>query len=147
VAATFLAAAAMGVVARPLVGRWADRLGLREALRVLLLTSAPLTVLLALITNRWLFAVAVACAVTSYGVLWGPAMARASSEYEEMGVAQVLGFSLMSLTSGLGLSVGAAAGGRIAQVAGDGTTYGLAAAACLATVAIPRFRGIEKTPR
>lgn len=138
IAAVFLAAAAVGVVARPLIGRWADRRGLVAGLRVLLLVSVAGTVTVALMQSSWPLAVAVVCAVTAYGVLWGPAMALASNLYQDAGTTHVFGFALMALTSGIGLSVGASAGGRLAEFAGDEGAYALVAIACAATVPVLR---------
>jgi MFS family permease len=133
IAGTFLAAAAVGVLARPLVGRWADRRGLVAALRVLLLACIPVTLVIPWVNHPWVLSVCVVCAVTTYGVLFGPAMALVSHGYEEAGVAQVLGFALVGLTFGVGFFVGSAAGGAIAHLAGDVTAYALAAGTCLAT--------------
>ena len=76
------------------------------------------------------------CALISYGLMWGPAMAFLSHSYGEAGVVQSAGFALMNLTAGIGIIIGSAAGGEIAHKAGDMTTYALAAATCLATFAI-----------
>lgn len=83
--------------------------------------------------NSWALAVCVVCAVSSYGVLWGPAMTVLSDAYEEAGIAQVLGFALMNVSAGVGIVIGSGVGGNIAHVAGDATAYAMAAGACLAT--------------
>ncbi|MDX6422904.1 MAG: hypothetical protein QOI67_375, partial [Gaiellaceae bacterium] len=93
IAATFLVAAAVGVVARPFVGRWADRRGLSRAVRRVVLASVPLTIAIPWLGNAWLVAPCVIGAVTAYGLLWGPTMALVSHAYEDTGVTQVLGFA------------------------------------------------------
>jgi MFS family permease len=136
IAGTFLVAAPVGMLARPLIGRWADRRGLLGALRLLLPASIPMTVLIPWVDDPWVLSACVVCAVSSYGILWGPAMALASHAYEEAGIAQVSGFGFMGLTSGVGFFVGAAAGGTIAHLTGDVAAYALAAGTCLATVVV-----------
>jgi MFS family permease len=135
IAVTFLVAAGVGVLARPLTGRWADRRGLLPALRVLLIACIPVTLLIPWLDDPWLLAVCVVWALTTYGILFSPAMALTSRAYEDAGVAQVLGFALTGLTFGAGFFVGSAAGGEIAHLAGDVTAYALAAGTCLVTAA------------
>ncbi|MGZ4400235.1 MAG: MFS transporter [Gaiellaceae bacterium] len=135
IAGTYLVAAAVGVLARPFVGRWADRRGRLSAIRMLLLACIAVTLAIPAVGSPWLLSALVVSALISYGVLWGPAMAYLSQAFEDSGVAQVLGFALMNLTAGVGIVVGSAAGGEVAHVAGDVTAYALTAAACLATVA------------
>jgi MFS family permease len=133
IAATFLTAAAIGVLARPLIGRWADRRGRVGAIRLLLLACVAVTLAIPSVASPWLLAVFVVSAVGTYGLLWGPAMALVSDAYEEEGVTQALGFALMNLTAGVGVVVGSAAGGEVAHLAGDVTAYAVVAAVCLAT--------------
>ena len=136
IAATFLAAAACGVVARPLVGRWADRRGFVSSLRLFLLVSIPVTVLIPWVSERWVLAACVVFAVATYGVLFGPAMALASHAYEEAEVAQVFGFAFIGLMFAAGFFLGSAVGGEVAHLAGDATAYALVAGACLATASV-----------
>ena len=136
IAVTYLVAASVGVLARPFVGRWADRSGRIRAIRLLLLACVAVTVAVPSVDNRWVLSACVVLAVSSYGVLWGPAMASLSQAYEQAGVPQALGFALMNLTVGVAIVVGAAAGGEIAHQAGDLTAYALMVAICLATFAM-----------
>jgi DHA1 family multidrug resistance protein-like MFS transporter len=133
IAGTFVVAASVGVLARPLIGRWADRRGLSGALQLLLLASIPVTLVIPWVGYPWVLSLCVVFAITLYGVIFGPAMALVSRAYEEAGIAQVLGFALMSLTTGIGLLAGSAAGGAVAHLAGDWTAYASAAGTCLAT--------------
>lgn len=133
IAASFLVAALVGVLARPFVGRWSDRRGLVESLRLLALAAAPLTLGLPWLGSPWLYAAGTICAVTAYGVMWGPTIALVSRAYGSVGVSQVFGFALMQTTIGVGIFLGAAAGGRIAQSAGDAVAAGLFAAVCVGT--------------
>ena len=133
IATTYLVAASIGVLARPAIGRWADRRGHIGAIRLLLLTCVAVTVAVLAVGDRWLLAVCVVLAVCSYGLLWGPTMASLSQGYEHAGIAQALGFALMNLTVGIAVVVGSAAGGEIAHLAGDVTVYAFTIAACLGT--------------
>lgn len=140
IAGAFLVAALAGVAARPLIGRWADRRGLLDALRVLLLACIPVTLVIPWVGRPWVLAVCVVCAVTVYGVLIGPSMALVSHAYEAAGLAQVFGFALMILIVGVGLFAGSAAGGWVASVGGDATSYALVAGITLATFAVIALR-------
>ena len=145
IAGTYLVAAAIGVLARPFVARWADRRGRLSAIRMLLLACIVLTLPLPLVRNPWILSVVVVSALISYGVLWGPAMSYLSQAYEDSGVTQVLGFALMNLAGGVGVVVGSAAGGEVAHIAGDVIAYALTAATCFATVAA--LARLQATPR
>ena len=135
IAATFLVAAALGVLGRAWVGRWADRRGRLAAIRILLVVAIPLTIVIPWLGNRWVLSILVVSAISVYGFLWAPVMSHLSRAYEETGVAQALGFALMSLSAGVGIIVGSAAGGEIAHLAGDAAAYAATAGICLATFA------------
>ena len=80
--------------------------------------------------------------MTLYGVLWGPTIALLSRVYGSAGIAQVLGLALMQTVIGIGAAVGSAAGGKVAQIAGDAVAHALLAAICLATafLTVPLLR-------
>jgi predicted MFS family arabinose efflux permease len=108
IAATFLVAAAVGVLGRPPVGRWADCRGAAAATRILLLAAIPVTLAIPALENRWALSCFVVAAVGLYGLLWPAVMAHLSAEYEERGVPQAQGFALMNLSAGVGIVLGAA---------------------------------------
>jgi len=132
IGAVFFVAAAIGVLARPYVGRWADRQGALVVLHRLLLLMIPLTLVVPWMSHEWIMPICVIVAVTTYGVCWGPSMVIVSRAYEDAHVAQLAGFALMSVTSGVGVVLGSAAAGAIADVAGDAAAYTLGALACVA---------------
>lgn len=136
IAGTFLTAAALGVVARPLVGRWAERRGYVNALRLLILACIPPTVVIPWVDRPWALAACIVVAVSTYGVVFSPSMALASHAYEERGVAQVFAFAFIGLMFASGFFVGSTLGGEVAHLAGDATAYALVASACLATAAM-----------
>jgi predicted MFS family arabinose efflux permease len=140
IAGAFLVAASAGVAARPLIGRWADRRGLLDALRRLLLICIPVTLVIPWVGSPWVLAGCIVCAVTTYGVLIGPSLAFASHAYEAAGLTQVLGFALMILISGIALFTGSAAGGWVAHIGGDAASYTLAAGICFSTFTVLALR-------
>lgn len=134
IAATFLTAASVGVVARPLVGAWADRRGMRSGIRWLLLLSVPPTAITPWVGSAPALSLLVLCAVAAYGVVFGPAMAFTSRAYAKAGIVQVVAFSLMAVVVGFSLFVGAAGGGLIASMAGDNVVYGLGGVLTIGTI-------------
>jgi predicted MFS family arabinose efflux permease len=140
IAGTFLAAAAVGVIARPLIGLWADRRGVPASLRLLLLAAVPVTLVIPLVHERWALSLCIVCAVATYGMLVGPAIALIAHAYDEAGVTPMPGFALMGITVGIGFFLGSAVGGEIAHLAGDLAAYSLAAGACLAVRVALVFR-------
>lgn len=140
IAATYLVAASLGILARPAVGRWADRRGHSTAIRLLLGACVAITIVVPTIGDRWIASVCVVIAVCCYGLLWGPTMASLSRAYEQAGVSQPVGFALMNLTVGVAIVAGSAAAGEIAHLAGDFTAYAVSTAACLATIIVITLR-------
>lgn len=53
VAGTFLAAAGLGVLARPVIGGWADRRGHLDVTRILLVAAIPITLAVPWLENPW----------------------------------------------------------------------------------------------
>jgi predicted MFS family arabinose efflux permease len=147
VSATFVVAGCVGVLARPLVGRWADRRGLVSALRVLLLASIPITVVMPRLTDRWALAAICVVAVTTYGVMLSPAMALVSHQYEAVGIAQMFGFALMGLASGIGFFLGSTVAGEVAHAASDTAAFALMAGITVATLVAVTVRGREPAAR
>jgi MFS family permease len=134
ISAIFIITAAVGVAARPLAGRWADRGGLRRSLKVFIFVAIIVTLTLPSADNRWVFACCVVLALNAYGVLLGPAMAVASHAYESSKIAQVLAFALIGIATGTGFFLGSSVGGALAANWGDAVAYTLCAVICLLTV-------------
>ena len=131
IAVTFLVAAALGVLLRPVVGRWADRWGTATVTRVLLLAAIPATLAIPTLQNWWTLSGLMVPTICIYGLLWAPVMARLSRSYEAQGVAPAQGFALMNLSAGVGIVLGSAGGAEVAQLEGDAIAYAALAAACL----------------
>jgi len=147
IAASYLVAALVGILARPAIGRWADRRGLTAAIRLLLAGCVVATVLVAAVGERWIASSCVVLAVCCYGLLWGPTMSSLSQAYGQAGVSQAVGFALMNLTTGVAIVAGSAGAGEIAHLAGDPVAYGVTVTACLATItAMTSRQGAQGNP-
>jgi len=135
IALTYLAAAAVGAIARPAIGRWADRRGAVPALRVLVVVAIPLTLGVPLIGPAWALALSVILAINIAGVLLSPAMTVASQSHERTRVPQVFGFAVIGFTTGVAFFLGSTTAGNIAGATSDAVAYGVAACYCVLTAA------------
>ena len=140
IAATFGVAAAIGILIRPLFGRWADRRGPRGPIRVALLVSFPVVLAVPWLESRAAVAVLVVLALLLTGVLWAPLMVMLSDACIAVGVGQVMAVGIINLAWPPGNAVGAAGGAAIAQLAGQRWAYAaLAAPLVLSFVALSRI--------
>jgi MFS family permease len=142
----FFAAAALETALNPLLGRFTDRHGRTTPIRLALLGSIGVSLALAGATAPLLVAALLLVASIVYGAFFTPAMALVSDTAERNGIAQGLVFGVMNGAWAVGNVIGPAAGGALAQSAGDALSYLLLAAICLATLAVasaysqPRLR-------
>jgi MFS family permease len=94
----------------------------------------------------WLVAALLLVGSVVYGAFFTPGMALVSDTAEQNGISQGLVFGVMNGAWAFGNVVGPAAGGALAQSAGDALSYLLLAGICLATLAValgysqPRLR-------
>jgi len=101
---------------------------------------------LAAASGPWLVATLLLVASVVYGAFFTPGMALVSDTAEQNGIAQGLVFGVMNGAWAIGNVIGPAAGGALAESAGDALTYLLLAALCLATLGVavvysqPRLR-------
>jgi MFS family permease len=146
IGAAFLAAAALETVLNPLLGRFADRRGRTTPIRIALVGSIGVSLALAATSPPLLVAALLLVASLVYGAFFTPAMALVSDGAERNGIALGLVFGVMNGAWAFGNVVGPAAGGALAQSAGDALSYLLLAGICLATLAValgysqPRLR-------
>lgn len=140
VAATFLLAAAIEASISPSIGRWSDRKGRMAPIRIGLLGSAAAALLIPWAGDRYLLSALVILCSIPFGMFWTPSMALISDGAEAVGIGHGLGFALLNFAWAPGNALGSAAGGALAEAAGDAATYGLLAGICLATVAVLRAR-------
>jgi len=147
IAALFIGAAAVEMVAAPLFGRFSDRRGRLLPLRLALVGAIVVTVGLALAGSPIAIAPLVVAAAIAFGSFWAPAMALLSDGAERIGLAQGLAFGLMNADWGGGNFLGPALGGALADAAGDALPFALMAGICVLTlVALTRGRRAFGTP-
>jgi MFS family permease len=143
IGALFLATTAVETVLNPVLGRVTDRQGYMRPVRAALLGSIVVSVALAWATEPALIALLVLASGIAYGAFYTPGLALISHGAELAGVAQGLAFGLMNACWGVGALVGPAAGGALADAAGDSVPYLLLAVVCLATYVATRVRYAE----
>jgi MFS family permease len=131
IAATFGAAALLGILVRPLYGRWSDRHGPARPIRVGLLASAPVVLAVPWMESRWSVALFVVGSLVLTGLLWAPLMLMLSDACMAAGVGQVMAVVIMDLTWPPGNALGSTGSAAIAQLAGQRWAYAAIAAALL----------------
>ena len=142
----FLVAASLETALNPLLGRFTDRHGRTLPVRLALVGSIAVSLALAAASGPWLVATLLLVASVVYGAFFTPGMALVSDTAEQNGIAQGLVFGVMNGAWAIGNVIGPAAGGALAESAGDALTYLLLAALCLATLGVavvysqPRLR-------
>jgi predicted MFS family arabinose efflux permease len=131
IAATFGIAAAVGILVRPMFGRWSDRQGPLRPIRLGLLASFPVVLAVPWLESRWGASLLVIAALVMTGVLWAPLMVMLSDACTAAGVGQVMAVAIMNLAWPPGNVLGSAGGAAIAQLAGQRWAYATMAAALL----------------
>jgi MFS family permease len=126
------AAAEAGV--HPLLGRWSDRQGHRQPIRVGLAGAAVVLLFLAGTDAPWPLAGLVLLAGLTFGATLVPGMALLTHSAEAAGLDAAMAFGLTNLAWALGYAIGAPAGGALAEAAGDAASYVSLAALCLAAL-------------
>jgi MFS family permease len=135
IAATFVVSAVVEAFLSPLVGRWSDRRGRLAPLQFGLAGSLVVCLAIPWIDQRLLLSAVVVAAGIAFGAFWTPSMAMLSDGWEGAGVGHALGFALMNFAWAPGNVVGSAAGGGLAEAAGDFVAYGVLAGLCALTLA------------
>src|SRR5690349_4937021 len=146
IGAVFLVAASFETALNPLLGRFTDRHGRTIPVRLALVGSIVVSLALAAAGGPWLVAALLLVASIVYGAFFTPGMALVSDAAERNGIAQGLVFGVMNGAWAIGNVIGPAAGGALAETAGDPLSYVVLAAVCLATLVValaysqPRLR-------
>jgi len=135
IGAIFLVTAAAEAVLSPVAGRTSDRHGRLVPIRVGLVGAMIMAVLMPLPESAVLVGAALLVAVAALGMFWAPAMALLSDASEEAGLDQALAFSISNLGWAIGILVGSAGGGALAEATADAVPYALLSAICAATLA------------
>jgi len=136
IAATFAAAALLGIAIQPLYGRWTDRRGPLPPLRFGLLACAPILLAIPWMQTSFATAALVVLALILVDVLWAPAMVMLSDATTTVGLGQLVVVATMDLIWPPGNIVGSAGSGALADLFGERATFavlaGLLLAGCVA---------------
>ncbi len=147
IAIIFGVAAGAGVLVRPLIGRLSDRRGPLLPIKLGVLLSLPTVLVTPLPGSAWLAATIVIAVLLCIGIFWPPLMSLLSDACIESGASQVTAVAVMNLAWPPGAIVGAAAGGAIAQAAGQPVAYiAMGAMLVAALLALPGLRVSEPEP-
>jgi MFS family permease len=122
-AATFFAAAGVEAIVTPAVGRYTDRAGARTVVRGGLAATVAGLVVLQLPDTALGLSIVVIAVSGLLGVLWVPAMSLLTGGAERIGLDHGFAFAYFNLAWAAGFSVGAFAGGTLAEVTSDGAAY------------------------
>jgi MFS family permease len=134
IAIIFGVAAAIGVLLRPLAGRWSDRHGRLPPIRLGLFCCIPLLLVIPLIESRWGVATLLIVALVMIGVFWAPVMAFVADACAAVGVGQLVAVLILNIGWAPGTILGSVLGGGITQAAGEITAYALLSGVLLVTL-------------
>lgn len=118
----------------PLLGRFSDRRGRLLPIRAALAASVGVALALAITRDPVVVMILTGVAAVSFGGFYTPGIALVSDRAETVGLSQGLGFGIMNTAWAAGNMTGPAAGGALADAAGDWLPYGLAALLCALTL-------------
>jgi len=134
IGAVWLVAAAIEAVQSPLIGRVADRRGIRTPVLWGLTAGGVLSIVLMLELAAGPYAVIVIAASSAYGALFTPSFALIAEGADRTGLAQGMAFGMMNAAWALGAMFGPAGAGALDSATGENFPFLLAALACFATV-------------
>ena len=130
----FFASGLLETIVNPLLGRFSDRRGRLLPVRLALGASLVVAVGFAIARDPVPVMLLTGLAAVAFGGFYTPGMALVSDRAEVVGLSQGLGFGIMNSAWALGNMTGPAAGGAIAERAGDAVPYLVAALLCLVTL-------------
>jgi predicted MFS family arabinose efflux permease len=136
VGATFLVGAVIEASLSPSIGRWSDRAGRFVPIRAGLLSGAVALILFTLPQNVALLGLAMVAVTVTLALFWGPAIALLADATEAAGLHLAIGFAFVNLAWAAGQVIGSAAGGALAEHAGDAVAPLVVAALALVTLAM-----------
>jgi predicted MFS family arabinose efflux permease len=146
ISAVFLVSAGIEAALNPFIGRWSDRYGRLAPVRTGLVAAIAFSLALPWTDGRWPYLLLVTAAAVFYGVNWVPGTALLSDGAETAHLDQGFGFALLNVAWAPANVVGATLGGVLAQTAGGGSAYLLAAGLCLVTLAAAQFTLLSQRP-
>jgi MFS family permease len=134
IGAVFLFAGLLETVVNPLLGRFSDRRGRMLPIRIALAASVLVAIAFAGLRGPYAVSALAILAAITFGAFYTPGMALVSDRAEVAGLSQAIGFGIMNTAWALGNMSGPALAGTVADAAGDGVPYLVAAALCLVTL-------------
>ena len=138
VGAVFLVSAAFEAVVHPLLGRWTDRSGYFNPVRVGLLVSVGILLALPWVGSPWILALLVLLASGAFNAPLVPGTALFSRGTQKAGMEGALAFGVTNFAWATGYAIGAPLGGSLADLGGDALSYFVLTAVCLLTLLLLR---------
>jgi MFS family permease len=135
IGAVFLLAGLLETAFNPFLGRFSDRRGRLLPVRIALAGSVAVAIGFAVSRDPYAIAGLAVLAAISFGAFYTPGMALVSDRAEAAGLSQAIGFGIMNTAWAIGNMSGPTLAGTIADAAGDGLPYALAAVLCALTLA------------
>lgn len=129
IGALFAVAAGVGILFRPLMGRWTDRKGTTMPTRIGLLASGTVLLAIPWPTDRWWVAGLVLAGVISTGIYIPSTMLVLSDACISAGAGQIMAVVIVGLLWPPGSVLGSAGGGALAGLVGPRAAFGAMALA------------------
>jgi MFS family permease len=144
----WLASAAAGAAQSPLLGRWSDRRGRLEPIRAGLVASIAVSLTISLADSRATLIALVLAASVFYNSFWVPGGALLTEAAEAHGLEHGFSFALFNFSWAPAGAIGSIAGGWLADVLGNGSSYLVLASLCGLTLLLitPRRVAIAGSP-
>jgi len=120
---TFFAAAGVEAIVTPAVGRYTDRAGARAVVRIGLAATVAALVIVTLPSTAAGLAIVVIGVSGLLGVMWVPAMGLLTGGAERIGLDHGFAFAYFNLAWAAGFSLGAFAGGAVAESTSDAVAF------------------------
>lgn len=142
----WLVSAAAGAAQSPLLGRWSDRRGRLEPIRVGLIASIAVSLTIPLADRRATLIALVLAASIIYNSFWVPGGALLTEAAESHGLGPGFSFALFNFSWAPAGAVGSIAGGWLADLLGNGTAYLVLASICAVTLCVITPRRVAIRP-
>jgi MFS family permease len=132
----WVASAATGAAQSPLLGRWSDRRGRLEPIRAGLVASIAVSLTISLADSRATLIALVLAASVVYNSFWVPGGALLTEAAESHGLEPGFSFALFNFSWAPAGAIGSIAGGWLADVLGNGSSYLVLASICGLTLLV-----------
>ena len=132
----WVVSAAAGAAQSPLLGRWSDRRGRLEPVRAGLVASIAVSLTIPLADSRATLIALVLAASVFYNSFWVPGGALLTEAAEAHGLEHGFSFALFNFSWAPAGAIGSIAGGWLADVLGNGSSYLVLALTCGVTLLV-----------